>query len=58
MMRHLSLTTRLTTLFAIVASIALAILGVTMIALDKHFEAQDRDFGWQDPARPQPGDAH
>ncbi|MBC3879504.1 heavy metal sensor histidine kinase [Undibacterium sp. FT79W] len=44
MMRHLSLTTRLTTLFAIVASIALAILGgVTMIALDKHFEAQDRD---------------
>lgn len=27
MMRHLSLTTRLTTLFAIVASIALAILG-------------------------------
>lgn len=43
-MRQLSLTTRLTTLFAIVASIALAILGVvTMVALDKHFEAQDRD---------------
>lgn len=44
MMRHLSLTTRLTTLFAIVASIALVILGiVTLAALEKHFEAQDRD---------------
>lgn len=43
MMRHVSLTTRLTTLFAIVASIALVILGwVTIIALDQHFEAQDR----------------
>lgn len=43
-MRHLSLTTRLTTLFAIVASIALAILGVvTLVALEKHFEAQDSD---------------
>lgn len=44
MMRHLSLTARLTTLFAIVASIVLFILGaVTLVALEKHFEAQDRD---------------
>lgn len=39
-----SLTTRLTTLFAIVSSVALAVLGgVTLIALEWHFAAQDRD---------------
>lgn len=44
MMRRFSLTTRLTTLFAIVASVALAVLGgVTLIALEWHFAAQDRD---------------
>lgn len=43
-MRRFSLTTRLTTLFAIVASMALAILGgVTLIALEQHFVAQDHN---------------
>lgn len=41
--RRASLTTRLTLLFALVASLALALLGgVTLLALDEHFAAQDR----------------
>ena len=40
-----SLSTRLTLLFALVASAALALLGgVTLLALNLHFEAQDRDI--------------
>ncbi len=43
--RGASLTTRLTLLFALVASVALALLGgVTLLALSLHFEAQDRDI--------------
>lgn len=41
--RRPSLTTRLTLLFALVASVVLAVLGgVTLLALNLHFEAQDR----------------
>ena len=43
--RGASLTVRLTLLFALVASGALALLGgVTLLALNLHFEAQDRDI--------------
>lgn len=43
MTRRASLRTRLTVLLAAVASAALALLGgVTLWALDDHFEAQDR----------------
>ena len=42
--RGASLATRLTWLFALVASLALAVLGaVTLLALNLHFEAQDRE---------------
>ena len=40
----LSLATRLTLLFALVSGLALAVLaGVTLLALNLHFETQDRD---------------
>ncbi|WP_256081969.1 heavy metal sensor histidine kinase [Massilia sp. YIM B04103] len=45
MKRPLSLTSRLTILFAIVASLSLAALGgVTLLAVARHFEAQDHDL--------------
>jgi len=44
MRRRLSLTARTTVLFAIVASVALAGLGgITLVALEKHFEELDRE---------------
>ena len=42
--RGLSLTARLTLMFALMTSVALAVLaGVTLLALDLHFEAQTRE---------------